>query len=164
MTTHLSNHRFISQTAKTFKIHIHTPDDEVLHRSVGYSKIGEKEGLKVAIKLRNDLGKLLWKKYWPEVLKNDKLLLRLPHSLDPVIVYKPAPTKTDPNHRIPCYLAKWKEYDESGNYKLKTVVRSINKYGKLAAYTQTKMALLEAHKDVIPLLEFMERYSITKLV
>lgn len=155
--------RFISMTSKTYKIHIHTPDDTIIHRSVGYCKIGEEKGLKAAIKLRNELGKLLWKQFWPKVLSDDKLFLRLPHSLEPKIVNKPAPTLTDPNHRLSCYLAKWKEFDEHGNYKLKTVVRSIDKYGKLSAYTQTKQALLDAHKDLIPIIEYMERFTFTKL-
>ena len=48
-----TGHRFISKGKTAFKIHIHTPDDTVLHRSVGFVRIGEKKGLKKAIKLRN---------------------------------------------------------------------------------------------------------------
>ena len=39
------------------------------------------------------------------------------------------------------------------------VVRSISKYGKLAAYMQTKKALLEAHKDNLEILTFMGRLN-----
>lgn len=55
-----TGHRFISKAKTAYKIHIHTPDDKVLHRSVGYIRIGERKGLKKAIKLRNELGREMW--------------------------------------------------------------------------------------------------------
>nr|MVG00930.1 iron ABC transporter substrate-binding protein [Vibrio cholerae] len=36
---------------------------------------------------------------------------------------------------------------------------SINKHGKLAAYTKTKKALLAAHKDCLDILVFMGRLN-----
>lgn len=152
-----TGHRFISQSKTAFKIHIHTPDDTVVHRSVGFIKIGEKEGLKKAIALRNELGKEMWGKFWGKLLKDPYLMTRLPHNLEPSIVYKPSPTLSDPDHRDACYIAKWRELCDDGKYRYRTKVCSINKHGKLAAYTQTKKALLVAHKDNLKILEFMGR-------
>ncbi len=154
-----TGHRFISKGKTAFKIHIHTPDDTVLHRSVGFVRIGEEKALQKAIKLRNQLGKEMWGKFWPKLLKDPYLMTRLPHSLEPKIVHKPNPTQTDPQHRDTCYIAKWREFNEHGEYKYKTVVRSISKYGKLAAYSQTKKALLDAHQDNLELLTFMGRLN-----
>lgn len=159
-----TDQRFISKSSTAFKIHIHCPDDTVLHRSVGFVRIGEEAGKRKAIKLRNKLGKNLWGKYWTQVLHDEKLLIRLPHSLEPQIVYKPHPTKNKPNQRLKCYIAKWRIDTENEPKRYKTIVRSIDKYGKLAAYTQTKRALMEAQQHNIPILQFMGRYSITKLL
>ena len=151
-----TGHRFVSKARTAYKIHIHTPDDTVLHRSVGYIKIGEKRGLRKAIKLRNELGYAMWGKFWKVIIKDPALITRLPHSLEPKIVFKPNPNLSDPNHRDECYLAKWMEWD--GNKRtLKTVVRSVRKHGRLAAYTQTKRALLEGNKKHIDILQFMGR-------
>lgn len=152
-------YRFISKSKTAFKIHIHTPEDTILSRSIGYIKMGEEEGLKKAIKVRNELGKELWGKHWSRILNDPTVMLRLPHSLEPKIVHKPSPTKDNPDNRDTCYIAKWREVDENGNYKYKTVVRSINKYGKLAAYSQTKRALLDAHKENLEILTYMGRLS-----
>ncbi|MDF4887213.1 hypothetical protein P3576_28705, partial [Vibrio parahaemolyticus] len=65
----------------------------------------------------------------------------------------------NPDNRDTCYIAKWREFNDDGEYKYKTVVRSISKYGKLAAYMQTKKALLEAHKDNLEILTFMGRLN-----
>ncbi|AUW02765.1 Fe3+-citrate ABC transporter substrate-binding protein [Vibrio campbellii] len=154
-----TGHRFISKGKTAFKIHIHTPDDTVLHRSVGFVRIGEKKGLKKAIKLRNELGREMWGKFWRRLLKDPYLMTRLPHSVEPKIVHKPNPTLEDPDNRDTCYIAKWREFNDAGEYKYKTVVRSINKYGKLAAYMQTKKALLDAHKDNLEILTFMGRLN-----
>ena len=86
-------------------------------------------------------------------------MTRLPHSLEPKIVFKPNPTQSDPEHRDECYIAKWRVFSENGDYKYKTKVCSIRKHGRLAAYSQTKRALLDAHKDVIDLLVFMGRLN-----
>ncbi|SJN55041.1 Fe3+-citrate ABC transporter substrate-binding protein [Vibrio ruber] len=154
-----TGHRFISKAKTAYKIHIHTPDDKVLHRSVGFIRIGEKKGLKKAILLRNELGRQMWGKHWRMLLKDPYLMTRLPHSLEPKIIYKPRPTKDNPNYRDACYIAAWRTYDEQGKCHFKSVVCSINKHGKLAAYTKTKKALLDAHKDYLDILIFMGRLN-----
>jgi hypothetical protein len=154
-----TGHRFISKAKTAYKIHIHTPDDKVLHRSVGYVRIGEKKGLKKAIKLRNELGRKMWGKFWRLLLKDPYLMTRLPHSLEPKIIYKPRPTKENPNYRDACYIAAWRHYDAQGHCHFRSVVCSIHKHGKLAAYTKTKKALLEAHKDYLDILIYMGRLN-----
>lgn len=65
-------------------------------------------------------------------------MTRLPHSLEPKIIYKPRPTLDNPDCRDACYIAAWRNYDDKGHCTFKSVVCSINKHGKLAAYTKTK--------------------------
>jgi hypothetical protein len=154
-----TGHRFISKAKTAFKIHIHTPDDTVLHRSVGFIRIGETKGLKKAIKMRNELGLELWGKHWRMLLKDPYLMTRLPHSLEPKIIHKPRPTKDDPEYRDACYIAAWRTYDNQGECHFKSVVCSISKHGKLAAYSKTKKALLEAHKEYLDLLIYMGRLN-----
>ncbi|MCG3744702.1 Fe3+-citrate ABC transporter substrate-binding protein [Vibrio cincinnatiensis] len=154
-----TGHRFISKAKTAYKIHIHTPDDTVLHRSVGYIRIGEKKGLKKAIKLRNELGREMWGKFWRQILKAPYLMTRLPHSLEPKIIYKPRPTKENPDYRDACYIAAWRCYDNEGNCVFKSVVCSIKKHGKLAAYTKTKKALLDAHNAYLDILIYMGRLN-----
>lgn len=154
-----TGHRFISKAKTAYKIHIHTPDDKVLHRSVGYVRIGEKKGLQKAIRLRNELGSEMWGKFWRRILKDPYLITRLPHSLEPKIIYKPRPTKHDPEARDECYIAAWRNYDDNGRLIYKSVVCSIKKHGRLGAYTKTKKALLDANKDNLEILEFMGRLT-----
>ncbi len=154
-----TGHRFISRAKTAYKIHIHTPDDKVLHRSVGFIRIGEKNGLKKAILLRNQLGSEMWGKHWRLLLKDPYLMTRLPHTLEPKIIYKPRPTKENPDYRDACYIAAWRTYDSEGKCKFHSVVCSIQKHGKLAAYTKTKKALLTAHKKHLDLLIFMGRLN-----
>jgi hypothetical protein len=154
-----TGHRFISRAKTAFKIHIHTPDDKVLHRSVGYIRVGEKKGLKKAIKLRNELGSAMWGKFWRKLLKDPYLMTRLPHSLEPKIIFKPRPTKAHPNAKDECYIAAWRNYDENGKLIYRSVVCSIKKHGRLAAYSKTKKALLEANKENLEILEFMGRLN-----
>lgn len=131
----------------------------MLHRSVGYVRIGEKKGLQKAIRLRNELGSEMWGKFWRRILKDPYLITRLPHSLEPKIIYKPRPTKHDPEARDECYIAAWRNYDDNGRLIYKSVVCSIKKHGRLGAYTKTKKALLEANKDNLEILEFMGRLT-----
>lgn len=154
-----TGHRFISKAKTAFKIHIHMPDDSVLHRSVGYIRLGEEKGLKKAIKLRNELGSEMWGKFWPRILKDPYLMTRLPHSLEPKIIHKPRPTKSDPDAKDACYIAAWRSYDSNGKLIYKSVVCSIKRHGKLAAYSKTKKALLEANKENLEILEFMGRLN-----
>ncbi|WP_375751030.1 Fe3+-citrate ABC transporter substrate-binding protein [Vibrio sp. HN007] len=154
-----TGHRFISKGKTAFKLHIHTPDDTILHRSVGFVRLGEEEALKKAIKLRNDLGAELWGKHWSKVLKDPYLMTRLPHNLEPKIIYKARKKNAEGDNREPYYIAKWIEYTEEGEHKYRSKLCSIKKHGKLAAYSMTKRALLEAHKDNIPILLFMGRLN-----
>lgn len=144
-------HRFISKRDGSFKIHIHTPDDKILSRSVGYKKIGEKAALKKAVKLRNDLGFAMWGKHWRRVLSDETLFLRLPHSFEP-------------NHG----------YDKCGDGYVMEVCRanitakdgtkfcrkrSVNKYGRKGAYLETKKIMLDYYADVIELMIYMGRIT-----
>jgi hypothetical protein len=147
--------RFISKGKTAFKIHIHAPDDTILHRSVGFVRIGEKKALEKAIQLRNTLGKEMWGKFWPRLLKEPYLMTRLPHDLEPKIIFK----SRDPNTSQGYYIAKWREYIGDGQFKYRSKVCSIDKHGKLAAYAIAKRALLEAHKSNIDLLIFMGRLN-----
>ncbi len=115
-----TGHRFISKSERNtaFKIHIHTPDDTLLERSIGYKIIGEKKALKKAIKLRNQLGREMWKKHWSRVLHDETLITRLPHTLEPKIIKKPSPTIAEPNKKTPYYMARWTEYID-GEKKIK---------------------------------------------
>ena len=98
---------------------------QVLHRSVGYIRIGEKKGLQKAIKMRNELGVSMWGKFWRRLLKDPYLMTRLPHSLEPKVIYKPRPTKEDPEFKDECYIAAWRNYDNEGKLIYKSVVCSI---------------------------------------
>ncbi len=152
-----TGYRFISKNRNTFKIHIHTPDDKTLFRTIGFVRIGESKGLKKAIKLRNELGKDMWGKFWRRLLNDPYLLTRLPHSIEPVIIQKPSPTQANPDNRDAYYLASWRELDENGESKCRSKVCSINKYGKKMAYKITKKAMLKGHKQNIEILIHMGR-------
>lgn len=78
-----TGYRFISKSKNCYKIHIHTPNDKVLHRSVGFVRIGEAEGLRKAVQLRNELGRDMWGKFWARVVNDETLITRLPHSIEP---------------------------------------------------------------------------------
>ena len=158
-----TGHRFISKAKTAFKIHIHCPDDTVMHRSVGYIKIGEQAGLKKAIALRNKLGKEMWGRHWKRVLTERDLFTRLPHSLEPRIIYKPNPRVGNPDHKEPFYLASWHEKTSDGKSQYRSKLASINRYGKLAAYNITKRALQDAYADVIDIVLFMNRATTVTL-
>lgn len=150
-----TGHRFISKGKTAYKIHIHTPDDTILHRSVGFIRIGEKKALEKALQKRNELGKEMWGKFWHRLLKDAYLMTRLPHDLEPKIIYK----SKDPETSHGYYIAKWREYLGDGKFNYRSTVCSIDKHGKLAAYSKAKRALLEAHKENIDLLLFMGRLN-----
>ena len=112
-----TGYRFISKGKTAFKIHIHTPDDKVLHRSVGFVRIGEEKALKKALNLRNELGCEMWGKFWNRILKDPYLMTRLPHDLEPKIILKAHASKENPNHKEQYYIAKWREYSDDGKCK-----------------------------------------------
>ncbi len=150
MKTSNTGHRFISKGKTCFKIHIHTPDDKTLHRSVGFVRIGEKKGLRKAIKLRNELGREMWGKHWNRVLNDPDLIIRLPHTLEPTYL-----TVTDQGKTLDVCQAMWSDSESNRHCRR----YSLNKYGKLGAYIKAKKALLDAHRDVIDILLFMNRIN-----
>ncbi|WP_338116769.1 Fe3+-citrate ABC transporter substrate-binding protein [Vibrio tubiashii] len=157
-----TGHRFISTGTTAFKIHIHTPDDTIAHRSVGFVRIGKNKALKKAIKVRNALGYELWGKHWKRVLREPHLFTRLPHSLEPTVIQKPRPTKADPHRVQSYYLARWWTYDSKGGKTYNSVLANISRMGKLAAYNKAKRALLDAHEENVQILSYMGRISIIK--
>lgn len=150
--------RCISKGKTAFKIRIHTPDDTFLHRSVGFIRIGEKKGLRKAKKLRDELGKKLWGKHWQRILNEPNLITSLPHTLEPTLQTTFCGDKGD-NYAIDVYQAMWT--DKNGKRHCRKY--SLNKHGKLAAYTKAKRAMLEAHADVLDLLKYMNRVSTIEL-
>ncbi|ATC60197.1 Fe3+-citrate ABC transporter substrate-binding protein [Vibrio anguillarum] len=158
-----TGHRFISESDKCFKIHIHCPDDTVLHRSVGHKRLGKRKALRKAIAMRNELGSKMWGKHWRRVLKEEDLFTKLPHALEPRIIRKPKPTKSNPNNTKEYYIASWIEYVD-GKKNHRSVLAAIDRYGKLGAYSKTKKALMEAHSDNLELLSFMGRNNMIKLM
>ncbi|MFC5081069.1 hypothetical protein VTH8203_03954 [Vibrio thalassae] len=152
-----TRYRFISKSNSSFKVRIQTLEGKVLHRSLGFIRLGEEKALEKAVQLRDELGVEIWGQFWFRLLSEPYILKRLPKSVEPKIIHKPKPTKDDPNNRYSCYIAKWREYNMTGEYKNKTMVRSINKYGKLTAYLETKKALLDAYQDRLDLLSFKGR-------
>ena len=158
-----TGHRFISKNETTFKVHVHAPDDTIIHRSVEFLRRGESIGLKKAIKLRNEIGSKLWGKHWRVVLKDPLFITRLPHSLEPKIVYKPRHMKDGTLTRSECYIAAWVEERPDGTRKTRSLVRSVEKHGRLAAYTACKRALLEGNSQYIEILDFMGRVATSKL-
>ncbi|MDF9399171.1 Fe3+-citrate ABC transporter substrate-binding protein [Vibrio sp. 1180_3] len=157
-----TGHRFISETNTAYKIHIHCPDDSVLHMSVGYLKCGKSKGLRKAVALRNRHGFDMWGKYWKIVLRQPEVFTRLPHSLEPKVIHKPRPTKLEPDRTKPYYIAKWVVYGE-GTKKTRSVLASIDRYGKLAAYSKAKKALMNANKHNLGILSYMGRVGILDL-
>ncbi len=155
--------RFISKGDTAFKIHIHLPDDTVVHRSVGFVRIGEKNALKKAIRLRDSIGKKSWGSHWHKILLDPDVFLRLPHSLEPTLIMKHKPTIDEPDRKIPYYIAKWCISHENGKRKYKSMLASVERYGKLGAYNRAKRALMEAHRDILPILTRLERFNIVKL-
>lgn len=145
-----TGHRFISKGKTAFKIHIHTPDDKTLHRSVGFVRIGENKGLRKAIKLRNELGREMWGKHWNRILNQPDLITRLPHTLEPTYL-----TVTDGGKTLDVCQAMWS--DRKGERHCRRY--SLNKHGKLGAYIKAKKAILKAHRDVIDILLFMNRIN-----
>lgn len=155
-----TGHRFISKSEKAYRIHIHMPNDTILHRSVGSVKIGEKKALEKAIARRNELGEKHWGKFWKRVLRDETLLIRLPHTFEPILGTEGAGGKDEHgNYRrlIEVYRITWA--DKNGVRKCRK--RSTAKHGRLGAYTQLKNILLKEHADVMDILRFMGRIKTT---
>ncbi len=144
-----TGYRFVSKGDGRFKIHIHMPDDSVCHRSVGYKKLGEERALRNAVKLRNDIGRKAWGKFWVQILNDPSLIIRLPHQLEPQEQYD-----NDGRHY---YQVMYTKDGERKCFK-----RSIDKFGKLGAYNQCKRLLMEIYKDEIEIIRHMERFNVVK--
>lgn len=153
-----TGHRFISKGKTAFKISIHKPDDTYLYKSVGFVRLGEEKALRKAVKLRNEIGKAHWGKFWPRILNEHNLITRLPHTLEPELLVVNCGLKGSP-YIMEVYQAMWSDKDGKRHCRK----YSLNKYGKLAAYMKAKRAMLEAHKDVLELLKFMDRVSTIEL-
>lgn len=149
-----TGYRFITKGKTAFKISIHKPDDTYLYKSVGFVRLGEEKALRKAVKLRNEIGKAHWGKFWPRILNEPNLITRLPHTLEPTYI-----TVTDGGKILDVCQAMWT--NKNGERCCRRY--SLNKYGKLAAYMKAKRAMLEAHKDVLELLKFMDRVSTIEL-
>lgn len=147
------DHRFISKSDVAVKIHIHLPDGSLSHQSIGFIKSNEREALEKAISIRNEIGENAWGKYWKRVLSDRYLFTRLPHSLEPKLIFKPRGDTYDE-----CYLARFPAVVD-GQRKMRSIVRSIRSRGREEAYKQTKKALLDGYKDVIDIMLFMGRIS-----
>lgn len=139
-----TGYRFISEGTNAYKVSIHLPDDTYVYSSIGFVTLGKKAALRKAIKTRNELGHRAWGKFWRRVLKEHDLIISLPHNLEPKL-----------SKCGTYYAAYWS--DE--NKKRKCRKRSVEKYGKLAAYMQCKRVLLDAHRKNLELLLFMDRLS-----
>lgn len=158
--------KFISDTARAVKIHVHMPDDTIVHKSFGALRDREK-ARKRAIKERDRIGKKAWGHFWERVLYEEGFFERIPHSLEPALVRKPATLKSGERVRRDYYLAKWVNWEKTtprGKTYNKTRLFSIEKYGKLGAYSMAKKALQEGNKDYIDVVKHMDRYSVNKLL
>lgn len=147
--------RFISKGKTAFKIHVPKPEGGVVHRSVGFIRKGKNKAKREAIKLRNDLGRQLWKKFWPRVLRDKSLLLRVKHlTTQPMFVSIPR-KRNKYGHVInyhDVYRVNW--MDENGVKRY--AIRSIRRHGKTAAYLITKRILFDGIHRYLDLLLFME--------
>lgn len=153
-----------TDSSKRFNISIpcpHTPKKRHF-KSVGYGKLGETEGLKKAIRVRNQLGKELWKSHWKTIRNKPYLIKRLPKTLEPT--YKPEHWIINKSNgkrvSTPIYVAKWLN-PETGLSE--TTTAKIETHGRLRAYTITKRALLTVYEDYLPLISFMGRIEYTKI-
>lgn len=137
--------RFLSVGKTAYKIHIHMPDDSVLHKSIGFTKQGKEQGYKSAIKRRNELGRAAWGKHWNRILSEPKIFNRLPKNLEPILY-------TDSKSGNQYYRAM-----PMLNGKRTCTKRSVVKYGKLGAYLACKKILLNAYERDLELLSYMGR-------
>ncbi|BDP33392.1 Fe3+-citrate ABC transporter substrate-binding protein [Vibrio parahaemolyticus] len=163
MTVNKSNlvssveHRFISKSDVAVKIHIHLPDDTFTHLSIGFIKSNEHEAIERAISIRDEIGENAWGKYWKQVLADRYIFTRLPHTLEPKLIFKPRGDTFDE-----CYLARFPVFVD-GKKKMKTIVRSIGKRSREEAYKQTKNAILDGYKDEIDIMLYMGRITANDL-
>ncbi|HHF2940539.1 TPA: Fe3+-citrate ABC transporter substrate-binding protein [Vibrio diabolicus] len=149
-----TGYRFITKKKTCYSVSVPKPEGGYIYRSVGFVRIGEKKGLRKATKIRNQIGKELWGRFWDRVRKQFNLLARLPKSLDPRL------TTIDGKQY---YVARYTKYDENDQKHEHYIKVSVNAYGKLAAWTIAKRKLLQAHSDVIDVLMHIEKVSSVQL-
>lgn len=152
-----TGYRFITRSKTSYKITIPKPEGGFYYRSLGFQRIGESEGLQLAISERNRMGSILWRKFWSSVLTDATLLSSLPRNLEPY-----QRNATDRKSLTLEYIARWKK-EVDGKKIIVSRRYSCDKHGKLAAYALAKAALIEAYKDKMELLKFMGRNSTVSL-
>ncbi|MDA0152172.1 Fe3+-citrate ABC transporter substrate-binding protein [Vibrio sp. Makdt] len=144
--------KFISKSKTAFKISIMSPSGEMIYRTIGFIRIGEEQAQREAIKTRNELGSEAWGEFWPQILNDPKILIRLPSTTEPTLREE----HDRYGNKTLLYRAMWSEWDEEGNRKRKCLKRSVNAHGYDGAYEICRSALMKAYQVYIPLIEFMK--------
>lgn len=98
---------FIFKVKIVYKIYIYIFDDKVLYCLVGFVWFGEKKGLKKVILLCNELGFVMWGKFWCRILKDFYLMICLLYSLEFKIIYKFRLILDNFMVRDVCYIVVW---------------------------------------------------------
>ena len=151
-----TGYRFISRkdhsTSPCFTVTIPKPEGGRFYASIGRKRLGDKAALRKAIKIRNKNGKQIWGKHWDRVRKEFTLLSRLPKNLEPRLW-------TDPDTLTDYYVARYTRYpspysDQRTEHSLKA---SVQKHGRLGAFSQVKRKLLAVYADNLELLSYMNR-------
>ncbi|WP_432773903.1 hypothetical protein [Vibrio parahaemolyticus] len=148
-----TGYRFISEAKRgsTFKVTIPMPEGGYFYASVGYKRIGKRRGIRKAVNVRNKAGKKLWGKHWDRVRREFNLLSRLPRNLEPILWTD----NTGRRYYISSYCTYESIYDrKQEKHALKA---SVDKHGRMGAYAIVKRALLEAYKDNLELMSYMNR-------
>ena len=144
--------RFISKGKTAFKITLPTPEGTRINRSIGFVRKGESKAIKEAIKLRNELGREHWGKFWPRVLRDEKLLHRISKmSFQPrlaTIQYEVNANKFE----VEVYYVNW--MDENGVKRYAS--RATKKHGRAAAYLIAKRIMYDGMKRYLDILLYME--------
>ena len=145
-------YRFISKGKTAFKISLPTPEGKRINRSIGFVRKGESKAIKEAIKLRNELGRDHWKKFWPRVLRDEKLL----HRISKMNVQPRLTTiKYNVNgneFKKEVYCVQW--MDENGVQCYAS--RATKKHGRAAAYLIAKRIMYDGMERYLDILLYME--------
>jgi len=156
-----TGYRFITlrNDGRAYKVSVPIPNDPTKKacRSIGTIKLGKDAALVKAIQVRDQLGEELWtRELWKILLKDVTLITRLPHDLTPRLITKTIYHKDGGSNDKEYYIADWCREDGSRASRL----YSVEKHGKLGAFSMASKRLHRAHRDVIPFLKHMGRYSI----
>lgn len=143
--------RFITEGKNCFRISITSPASKIITKSVGYKKIGKEKGFQKALKVRDKLGRTLWREHWDRVLNEPKLLISLPETNEPILM-----TEQDGyGNPTLIYRAMWSEVQD-GKPVRRCMKRSIACHGFDNAYAQCKNAIDKAHQPYIELISFIK--------